>query len=570
MEALEVPCPVRADGEPSGVQTVADADGRPPAVGGRFRLHDEIARGAMGAVYRATDLEDGSSVAVKVPTVAPSSLSANEGDALSAIATPSVPRRLAKGDGDQPFLAMELVEGEPLLERLRASAPFPPAIALATARRAAAALAAVHLTGWVHQDVKPGNFVLGRDGSLRLVDFGLASPVGGASVGISGRGWVGTPGYLAPEQLSVPCFADPRADVFALGCLVFESFVGRKAFQRTLQEISAGDWSVGRHPALDTGALPGPMQALVRDMTAVSASERPADALEVLIRLMTLDPTVGGRLEGRLAPVAACVRSAYGGGAVVRGAPGSGTTSTALGAACVLAEILAPCAVILVRCNPRARRVPGGHGTRLAPALRAVGLGRIASFLQGRPITVDVVTPRPELVIVLDDLPFCDSLTMGRLRVLAALGLVRIVGTARPGAPVDTDLDTIEMEETVEAAVATGALGVKASRTLGQAALFGTTFDVRAVAQLGGPPEIALTATCEHLEREGTLRRVSATAWSFARTSAWEAALRGVAGPALGELLRAADRVNGGLPASLVEVCWIRRASGACHAGVAP
>src|SRR5262249_43383277 len=137
------------------------------------------------------------------------------------------------------FLVMEFLDGDTLADRLE-EGPLPCDAALTIAADIADGLGAAHSRGIVHRDLKPGNIVL-TSGGAKLVDFGLAQPVAGATAlprtgvppsprGITMRGAIlGTPQYMAPEQLEGK-EADARTDIFALGAVLYEMLTGRKAF----------------------------------------------------------------------------------------------------------------------------------------------------------------------------------------------------------------------------------------------------------------------------------------------------------------------------------------------------
>ena len=129
-----------------------------------------------------------------------------------------------------PYLVMEWVDGETLRDR-QTRAALTPADALRIGARLVRALAAVHAAGVVHRDVKPRNVMLqhGSVNRVTLVDFGIARV--GRSLGLTSTGArLGTPRYMAPEQIMNARRVDGRADVFSLGCVVFEMLTGRQAF----------------------------------------------------------------------------------------------------------------------------------------------------------------------------------------------------------------------------------------------------------------------------------------------------------------------------------------------------
>ncbi|WP_437820323.1 serine/threonine-protein kinase [Sorangium sp. So ce1078] len=202
----------------------------------RFEIEEHAASGATARVYRARDRRSGAKVALKLlQTAATPSLSAlaREALALATLAIPGVVRYVAHGAtaGGRLYLATEWLEGETLSERLD-RAPLTIAESLTLAARVAETLAAVHRLGFVHCDVKPGNLLL-EGGDLqraRLIDFGAARFSGDEEEFPTLGEIRGTPQYMAPEQARGEPRIDARADVFALGSVLFECLTGRAAF----------------------------------------------------------------------------------------------------------------------------------------------------------------------------------------------------------------------------------------------------------------------------------------------------------------------------------------------------
>jgi len=202
----------------------------------------------MGEVYRARDHKLDRDVALKVltPELAddPTALARFEREA-KAVATLSHPNILAIFDfgriNETAFAIMELLDGETLKERL-ARGPVAPGEAIAWTTQIAEGLAAAHDRGIVHRDLKPANIVITRQGRIKILDFGLARvhPLADATgetlstpVGPTNPGMVlGTVGYMAPEQVRGEP-VDHRADVFGLGCILYEMLSGRRAFEGT-------------------------------------------------------------------------------------------------------------------------------------------------------------------------------------------------------------------------------------------------------------------------------------------------------------------------------------------------
>ena len=199
----------------------------------RFSIERLAGRGGMGTVYRGLDQSTGQPVALKVLR--------GEGDIarfereariLSQLDDPRVVQHIAHGtapSGD-PYLVMEWLEGEDLGQRL-ARGRLGPAESVALCTSIAGALGLLHDRGVIHRDLKPSNVFLveGRTDQIKLLDFGIAQLE--ASTRMTGSGaLLGTFGYMAPEQASGAKNIDSRADVFALGCVLFECIVGEPAF----------------------------------------------------------------------------------------------------------------------------------------------------------------------------------------------------------------------------------------------------------------------------------------------------------------------------------------------------
>jgi eukaryotic-like serine/threonine-protein kinase len=210
-----------------------------PATVGRYRILGEIGRGAMGAVYRAEDPKLGRQVAVKMISAAVAAGEDREEIAARFEREARVAARLqhpnvvavydAGSEADSLFLVMELVEGDPLSRRLLRG-EFPSTDdALEWAAQAADALAAAHESGVIHRDVKPGNLLIDRVGRVKVSDFGVAKAVGEKTDLTRTGMMVGSPAYMAPEQVK-GMQLDGRSDLFSLGVVLFEMILRRKPF----------------------------------------------------------------------------------------------------------------------------------------------------------------------------------------------------------------------------------------------------------------------------------------------------------------------------------------------------
>ncbi len=202
-------------------------------VAGKYRVDTLAGEGGMGRVFRARSTETGSAVALKVlGAQGRADRFAVEAEALSRLAHPAVVRYVDHGlsDEGEPFLVMEWLEGEGLDMRL-AGAGVDVAETLELAERVAEALEYIHARGIVHRDLKPSNVVLrnGEVGQATIVDFGIARVASERALTATGLR-LGTLHYMAPEQFFHPRHVDGRADVFALGCILFECLTAHLAF----------------------------------------------------------------------------------------------------------------------------------------------------------------------------------------------------------------------------------------------------------------------------------------------------------------------------------------------------
>jgi hypothetical protein len=539
-----------------------------PPLGGRFRIIAPLASGGMGAVYRALDLETRREVAVKVPHLLGASIDRRfklEVDAVSAVVCPSVAGFVAKGTDAEPYLAMELVRGKSLARHISDKGPLGRERALLVARRLAAALAVIHLSGWVHRDVKPGNVVITEEGGARLVDFGLARSVDGEGGGTETGQLLGTLGYSAPEQFSARRIVDPRTDVFALGCVLYEALSGRRAFRRDVADILAGKWAPDVHPPLDmTGVgIDADVVVVLESFAAIDPARRPADGLAALGRLLSLDPTAALHLEAcetHAAVVRDVVATAMRRPVCVTGPPGGGKTSTAIAAAILMAEIYAPAAVVVLRGNPRASRVEGGHANLLERLLRASGYTAAARVLLGQSLPIgEAASSDPQLVVVVDDASFCEDQSLARIRALGETGVARVITTCRPGVAPPPAFAPIQLHGVgVWPAPELASLPDVLLETLRRCAAFGTVFDGERAARAGGDRRASLDALAALVER-GILRPASTGQLSFVRASHWEHLVRTTTAEALKRSIVLADGALSGPQPVLAEAHFVRR-----------
>jgi serine/threonine-protein kinase len=208
----------------------------PALVGGRYEILGLVGVGGMGSVYRARDTELDEVVALKVLrkelVEMPGTLERFRQEVKLArrVTHTNIARTFDIGEHEgEKFLTMEYVDGESLAE-VGAAGPMPVQRVVALARDICAGLSAAHAAGVVHRDLKPDNVLIARDGRLVITDFGIARAVrdGDAVVKTNGRP-IGTPAYMAPEQVQGGT-VDARADVYALGAMLYELLTGDRAW----------------------------------------------------------------------------------------------------------------------------------------------------------------------------------------------------------------------------------------------------------------------------------------------------------------------------------------------------
>ena len=257
-------------------------------LGDRYHLADCIAVGGMGEVWRATDLVLRRPVAVKLLR---SGCDGSDEDRArfraearhaGSLTHPGIARVYDYREAnppDPPYLVMELVDG-PSLARLLERGPLSPARTMGVIAQAAAALQSAHAAGLVHRDVKPGNLLVGQDGTVKITDFGIAHAAGSASVTCPGQ-LTGTPAYLAPER-AAGAPATPAADLYALGIVAYQCLTGRPPFEGEPLAVALAHIEQPLPPL--PPRVPGGVAALVADLTAKDPRARPASAGEVADR----------------------------------------------------------------------------------------------------------------------------------------------------------------------------------------------------------------------------------------------------------------------------------------------
>jgi len=289
--------------EPTQALSTGDAPAR--TIAGRYRLDGLVGRGGSAEVWGATDGALDRRVALKLVTASGGEDSGRVGDEARLLARLSHPGLVpvydaGTDDGGRPYVVMELVEGETLADVVRRG-PVPPAEVARAGQGLAQALSYVHAQGLVHRDVKPANVLVGRDGRVRLTDFGIARLVDGARVTATGL-TVGTASYLSPEQVTGRAVG-PATDVYALGLVLLECLTGEREYPGAAIEVAVA--RLHRQPDVpDT--LPSGWPGLLRAMTAREPEDRPSTD-EVAAELGSI--VAGGDATTVLAPAPAADRT---------------------------------------------------------------------------------------------------------------------------------------------------------------------------------------------------------------------------------------------------------------------
>jgi len=262
---------------------------------GRFQLREQIHAGTMSCVYRAWDTESAQIVALKRPAKDdPGSLARFQDEARiqHGLSHPAIVRQLGYGGTSfsDAHIVLEWLDGPTLAERL-ASGPLGLLDAVSLGRRTAEALAFLHREHLVHRDLKPANLLLceGLAEKAKLIDFGMArrdsSPGLSVHATFSGGSWA----YMSPEQAMGSAELGARADVYALGCVLFEAISGWPAFPSDrAQALVAKVWKPAPDLADFCDGVPESLLVLVSKMLASDPSQRPKDGSALVSELARL------------------------------------------------------------------------------------------------------------------------------------------------------------------------------------------------------------------------------------------------------------------------------------------
>ncbi|MBX3273379.1 MAG: serine/threonine protein kinase [Sandaracinaceae bacterium] len=339
-------------------ETSEEQDAPPDALvgrelAGRYRVDEVLARGGMGKVYRGEQAALGRKVAIKVldPTYRGNTDPAfqkrflMEAETCAKLTHPNTItiHDYGRTDDGLCFIVMELLEGQTLHHALRGSGPMSPARALHIARQVGRSLREAHGLGVVHRDLKPGNVFLVRHDDdpdfVKVLDFGLVKDVRAPMEDLTQTGMLmGSPKYMAPEQIRGERELDARADLYALGVILYEMLAGRPPFvgKSQLDVLVAHVHETPRPLTLDRPEIPGIWRVVERclakepddrygsmrellDALSLAAVEDgiapPVSAEHVFSGEHVLSSDPGLRPEPSLTPSGVLVKPAAGGGA---------------------------------------------------------------------------------------------------------------------------------------------------------------------------------------------------------------------------------------------------------------
>ncbi|WP_189129818.1 ABC transporter substrate-binding protein [Wenjunlia tyrosinilytica] len=331
--------------------------------GARFELQKLLGSGGMARVHRARDTRLGRIVALKTlhPELArdPEARSrfAREARAAAALNHPGIvtvhdQNEVHDEDGIVPYLVMEYIDGSTLEDIAKTEVPMDVERAVRITCDVLDALAHAHSRGTVHRDVKPSNVMITKSGAVKVADFGIARVADSVSTRLTGTGFtVGTPGYMAPEQV-LGRHVDARSDLYAVGCMLTElltgevPFTGNSALNVMYLHVHQAPPSLSeRNPR-----VPRELEAVVLAALAKDPQERPVDAVTMRGSLrewlagrpeagrpqagradaerVALDKGAGGGAVGGNAVGGGAIDVQAAGGAAAEGAPGSGAAGS--------------------------------------------------------------------------------------------------------------------------------------------------------------------------------------------------------------------------------------------------
>ena len=290
----------RTEAAPLTIERATETPPAPALVGNRYEILGMLGSGGMGTVYRARDRELDELVALKVLKAELAATSGmlerfrREVKLARRVTHKNVARTFDIGEheGDR-FLTMELIEGEMLGAHLARRGRVSLRDAVRIGLDVCAGLAAAHAAGVLHRDLKPENVILAKDGRAVITDFGIARALANAELARTAPGMVGTPAYMAPEQVEGAVDLDGRADLYALGTMLFELITGKPAWpgDSVIAIAAARILRPPPDPRTHLPELPEEAATLVLTLMARSREDRYASAEDAADALRALAPS---------------------------------------------------------------------------------------------------------------------------------------------------------------------------------------------------------------------------------------------------------------------------------------
>ncbi|HSD09851.1 MAG TPA: protein kinase [Candidatus Binatia bacterium] len=313
-----------------------------PKTIGRYNVERLLGAGGMGAVYLAEDPLLKRRLAVKVVHAGVAQHDVllrfrREAEISARLNHPNVITIYDVGEDPAvgPFIAMEFVDGASLADLVRGGSLRSSEDRLRSLIAAAHALEAAHMAAIVHRDIKPGNVMVGHDGRVKLMDFGVARGEDTATLTVTGS-VIGTPAYIAPEQLKG---VEPSAstDRYAFSVMTFEVFTGTKPY--VAPDTSTLLYNIAHEPPVFPEDIASPLKKIFERALAKDPAARFADLrsfLAAVIDSSIIDPVTRTRLLEALAPEEARHHSAVPEQTLAPGAPGAGAISEGMSGATML------------------------------------------------------------------------------------------------------------------------------------------------------------------------------------------------------------------------------------------
>jgi eukaryotic-like serine/threonine-protein kinase len=269
-------------------------DVTPSLIAGRYTVLGLLGTGGMGRVYRVHDEKLDEVVALKmlrrelVDDETALERFRQEVKLARRVTSPHVVRTFDLGEhAGEHFLTMEYIEGRSLAQLLD-ERRLPVDEVLNVARAGCAGIAAAHAAGVMHRDLKPDNILVAKSGRIAITDFGIARTT---DPNATGEGFIGTPAYMAPEQVEGLAAIGPPADVYAFGAILFEMLAGRRPFVGTdMYDVAVARLHAPPPDPRAFGDVPAPLAELVLRCLAIEPSARFADGSELATALIAIDP----------------------------------------------------------------------------------------------------------------------------------------------------------------------------------------------------------------------------------------------------------------------------------------